>query len=191
MSARGVVRHLLGAYLELPAADLRFDYGDMGQPLLAARGAAADLRFNLSHSGDLLLLAVARRRAVGVDLEPVRSLTHREAIERRVFSAGELLALDALREEQRLRAFYNGWTRKEAFAKATGEGMWATMQRVEVAVDPDEDARLLTLDGSREAAAGWTLFHLEPAPGFVGALAAEGRGIRLSTRCFESAATVR
>jgi 4'-phosphopantetheinyl transferase len=159
----------------------------MGQPRLLGSGADLDLRFNLSHSHDLLLLGVSRGRAVGVDLEPVRSLSHRPAIERRVFSAGEQRILARLPAEQRTEAFFNGWTRKEAFAKATGEGMWATMGRIEVANTPGEDARLLTLDGSHEAAAGWTLFHLEPAAGFVGAAAVEGRDVTLSVRELEHA----
>jgi 4'-phosphopantetheinyl transferase len=178
---------VLGAYLNRPPAELRFAYGSMGQPRLLDSGADLDLRFNLSHSGDLLLLGVARGRAVGVDLEPVRSLSHRPAIERRVFSAGERRMLSQLPAEQRTEAFFNGWTRKEAFAKATGEGMWAAMGRIEVALAPGEDASLLTLDRSTEAAAGWTLFHLEPAAGFVGAAAVEGRAVTLSMREIEQA----
>lgn len=180
IAARATVRRVLGAYLNLPPAGLRFAYGSMGQPRLLDSGADLDLRFNLSHSRDLLLLGVARGRAVGVDLEPVRSLSHRPAIERRVFLAGERRMLSRLPAERRTEAFFNGWTRKEAFAKATGEGMWATMGRIEVALTPGEDAKLLTLDGSHEAADGWTIFHLEPAAGFVGAAAVEGRAVTLS-----------
>lgn len=185
IAARATVRRVLGAYLKLPPAGLRFAYGSMGQPRLLDSGADLDLRFNLSHSRDLLLLGVSRGRAVGVDLEPVRSLSHRPAIERRVFSAGERRMLSRLPAEHRTEAFFNGWTRKEAFAKATGEGMWATMNRIEVTLAPGEEARLLTLEGSRETAADWTLFHLEPGAGFVGAAAVEGRAVRLSMRQLE------
>ena len=158
----------------------------MGQPRLDERDAELDLRFNLSHSGDLLLVAVARGRAVGVDLEPVRELSHREAVERRVFSADERRALSAVPPERRLEAFFNGWTRKEALAKAMGDGMWATMGRAHVTFDPADAPRLIRLDGSLDAASAWTLFHLNPAPGFIGALAVEGRNLRLSARNLSS-----
>jgi 4'-phosphopantetheinyl transferase len=181
IAARATVRRVLGAYLELPPGDLRFTYGEMGQPRLHERHVE-DLHFNLSHSRHLLLLGVSHGRAVGVDLEPLRSLPHRPAIERRLFSESERRMLAQLPVEQRTEAFFNGWTRKEAFAKATGEGMWATMRRIEVALAPGEEAELLTLDGSREAAAGWTLFHLEPASGFVGAAAVEGPPGSISIR---------
>lgn len=191
IAARAIVRRLLGAYLGLPPAELRFAYGPMGQPRLLDSAAAVDLRFNLSHSRDLLLLAVARGRAVGVDLEPIRSMSHRPAIERRVFSAGERRTLSSLPGQQRTEAFFNGWTRKEAFAKATGDGMWATMGRVEVALAPGDEARLLTLDGSREAAERWTLIHVRPAAGFVGAAAIEGRDVVLRLRELEQAGGAR
>ncbi len=179
IAARGIVRHLLAAYLDEPPGSVRFAYGPMGQPRLADP-AEPDLRFNLSHSREILLLAVARGRAVGVDLEPVRPLSHRDAIERRVFSAEERQALEAVPADRRLEAFFGGWTRKEAFAKAVGDGMWATMGRIEVTFDPESAPRLVRLDGSREAATAWTLFDLKPAAGFVGAVAVEGRHLQLS-----------
>lgn len=185
--ARATLRRVVGAYLNSSPAGLRFEYGSMGQPRLSRPEAELDLRFNLSHSRDLLLLGLSHGRAVGVDLEPVRPLPHRAAIERRLFSETERGVLAGLPAEHRSEAFFNGWTRKEAFAKATGEGMWATMRRVEVALAPGEEPRLLSLDGSREAAAGWTLFHLEPASGFVGAVAAQGRPGKLSIRELEPA----
>ena len=187
IAARATLRRVLGAYLNSSPAGLRFAYGSMGQPRLSEPHAELDLRFNLSHSRDLLLLGFANGRAVGVDLEPLRSLSHRAAIERRLFSENERDVLARLPAEDRTEAFFNGWTRKEAFAKATGEGMWATMRRIEVALAPGEEPRLLSLAGSREAAAGWTLFHLEPASGFVGAVAARGRPGTLSVRKLEPA----
>jgi 4'-phosphopantetheinyl transferase len=191
VAARATVRRLLGAYLGLPPAELRFAYGPTGQPRLLASATDVDLRFNLSHSCDLLLVGVARGRSVGVDLEPVRSLPYRAAIERRVFSAGEQRTLSRLPAHRRTEAFFKGWTRKEAFAKATGDGMWATMGRVEVTLGPDDDARLLTLDGSREAAEHWTLIHVEPAAGFVGAAAIEGRDVVLRLLELEEAGGAR
>ncbi|UCG76035.1 MAG: 4'-phosphopantetheinyl transferase superfamily protein [Gemmatimonadota bacterium] len=180
MAARGVLRRVLASYLDAAPADVRFAYGPMGQPTLADAGSSPDIRFSLSHSRDLLMLGFAAGRPVGVDVEPVRPLAHREAIERRVFTPRERRSLAGVPDERRLRAFFNGWTRKEAFAKATGHGMWATMGRVEVSLDPEDPAAFLSVDHSAAAAARWTLFHLEPASGFLAAVASEGSDLTLS-----------
>lgn len=180
VAARGLLRHVLAAYAGAAPEQLRFTYGPMGRPRLAGPHAAEDLSFNLSHARHVLLVGVARGRPLGVDLEPIRPLSHLGALQRRVFSEGERETIDRLPAGERLTAFFSGWTRKEAFAKAVGDGVWASLGRVEVSVTPGDPPRLLKLDGSSDAAAGWSLFHVEPAPGFIGAVAAEGRGLRLS-----------
>ncbi len=181
VAGRGLARCVLSAYLGRPAARIGFSYGDMGQPRISD---AADtlLRFNLSHCDDLLLLGVACGRPVGVDLERIRPLPHREAIERRIFSPREREVLCDLAADGRLRGFFSGWTRKEAVAKALGDGMWSTVGRVQVSLDPESAAEVLALDGSRKEAKRWSLFHLEPATGFVGSAAVRGRDLQLSVR---------
>jgi 4'-phosphopantetheinyl transferase len=140
---------------------------------------AGDLRFNMSHAEDLCLVAVARGREVGVDLEAVRPLGDLAVLAETCFSPMELEALLAVPESGRVHAFYSGWTRKEAVLKALGDGLARPLDSFDVTLAPGEPARLLQVDGDPTASARYELHALEPWPGFVGALAVEGRGGRL------------
>ena len=120
IAARGGLRELLGAYLGDPAAALRFRQGARGKPALA--GEATGLHFNLSHSGDRVLYAVARRE-VGVDLEAMDRRVDEAAVAERVCTVREWTAFQALPAERQRDAFFACWTRKEAVAKAIGEGL--------------------------------------------------------------------
>lgn len=162
---RGLLRQLLGRYLAGDPAALRFEYGPYGKPALA--GAPA-LHFNLAHSGGLALLAIARQE-LGVDVEAIRPLPDWEAIARHYFSAAEIEQLAAVPGPQRDRAFFTCWTRKEAFLKATGDGLSRPLDSFSVTLRPDEPARFLHITG--EKADTWQLVALEPANGYIGALA--------------------
>jgi 4'-phosphopantetheinyl transferase len=123
----------------------------------------------------LALIAVARGRAVGVDIEAVRPLPELDLMIAEVCTQRERAALRALPDAERLVAFFEIWTRKEAVLKARGDGLGASLDRVEVAL-PGEPARLLRLDGDPQAAKRWSLRALTPAPGYVAALVVEGHG---------------
>ena len=179
---RGTLRAILGAYLGVPPGSLRFGYGPSGKPFVAEPADAARLQFNLSHAGALALVAVAHVRAVGVDLEQVRALPDRDLISTRFFSALERAALQALAPEARDQAFFACWTRKEALLKAWGDGLSFPLDRFAVSLAPGEPARLRWVEGGARAADRWQLRCLVPAPGYLGAVAAEGRGWRL--RCW-------
>jgi 4'-phosphopantetheinyl transferase len=138
------------------------------------------IRFNVSHSNGLALLAFARDRSVGVDLEYIRPVDV-EQLAKRFFSSREYAALSSLNPEQKHEAFFNGWTRKEAYLKATGIGI-AGLKQVEVSITSGEPAAFLSIAGDAPAASDWSLHRLSPAPGYVAAVAAEGRGWQLS--CF-------
>ncbi|HEX5761016.1 MAG TPA: 4'-phosphopantetheinyl transferase superfamily protein [Thermoanaerobaculia bacterium] len=175
---RGVLRALLGAYLDVPPERLAFTYGERGKPDLAPGSAAAGpLHFNLSHSHELALLAVTREREVGADVEQLRPLDDLEKIAERFFSAAEHAQLMALPEAERVAAFFRCWTRKEAYLKALGVGLAAPLDAFVVTLGPQEPARMLTLEGDAERAARWALAHLEPAPRYFGAVAVEAAGL--------------
>jgi 4'-phosphopantetheinyl transferase len=185
---RGMLRFLLGAYLDTAPQFLRFVYGPQGKPALAELTAAFALHFNLAHAHGLVLFALSRDREIGVDLELVRPIPEMEHISERFFAPGECSALRQLEPEQRQEAFFHCWTRKEAFVKAKGAGLSHPLDRFEVSLTPGERARLLTIDGDRQAAAGWTIRELRPAPGYVAALAVPGLDGRLVCRRWERAA---
>ena len=180
-ASRGLLRHILAGYAGTPPAELCFTYGPAGKPELIGAANGQPLYFNTAHSGDLLLVAVGREPVLGVDVERFRPVARWQRVARRAFSGEELHRIEALPEEKRDEAFITCWTRKEACVKAVGEGVWSAFNRFEVSVEPDEPAEIRSLDGEAAAGADWSLYHLEPAPGFVGALAVQGTGWRLRT----------
>jgi 4'-phosphopantetheinyl transferase len=177
VAGRGILRTILGAYVGIGPAAVALEYGSHGKPSLARTHGVAGLHFNLAHSEDLALMAVTRAGTVGIDVERVRRLDDAEDLVARFFSPRESAQFGALPPEQKAAAFFNLWTRKEAWLKATGEGIGSRLGEVEVSFRPGEPAELLSLPGHvGSAGAGWRLYHLAPAPGFIAALAiAAGR----------------
>lgn len=176
---RGVLRQLLDSYLGCGPARLRFRYGPRGKPALDWPKAAPPLLFNLSHSGGRAVLAVALGRQLGVDIEQMRPLPEDEAIVRRFFSPSEVREFLAQPPELRLTAFYSGWTRKEAFLKATGGGLADALHSFDVTLSPAIPPRLIRAPRAWCPTESWSLYQLDPSPGFVGALAVEGTGHNL------------
>ncbi len=178
---RGVLRSILGSYLGVEPRSLSFSYGDKGKPALAV-GWSEDLSFNLSHSSELALYGFGRRLELGIDVEHLRELPGAQDIAERFFSVPERLALRGVSAESQSDAFFNCWTRKEAYIKATGDGLSMALDSFDVTLVPGEPARMLCADGDTRAAARWSMVHLEPAPGYVGALAAPSPRVRVVSR---------
>jgi 4'-phosphopantetheinyl transferase len=176
--ARGTLRAILGGYLGLSPGDVAFAYASHGKPAVRGGPDRYDLRFNVSHAGGLALVAIALGREVGVDIEQIREDFATEEIAARFFSPAEVAAIRALPVEERCAAFFNCWTRKEAYVKARGEGLLLPLHRFEVSVAPGDPAALLaTADDPREPSR-WALRELTPGPGYAAALAVDGRGWR-------------
>lgn len=177
---RSVLRAMLGRYLGRDPRQIALAYGEQGKPRLADGGG--DLLFNLAHAHELMVVALARGRELGVDLERIRPLDDVGGLAASVFAPEELATLRSLPPGSRQEAFFACWTRKEAFVKAGGEGIAHGLDRFEVSLRADEPAALRTVDGDSERAASWSLRELRPAPGYVGALAVESREIELLGR---------
>lgn len=175
--ARGALRDLLGRYLGQPAGALGFRYGTHGKPALA--WPASELCFNLSHSHELALIAVARGRELGVDVEQCAPMRDQAAVARQVFADAELQALAALPEELRSAGFFNAWTRKEALIKAHGEGLSLPLKQFAVSLVPGEPARLLQSYQPADLWR-WSLHALDAGPGYAAALACAGHELRIS-----------
>ncbi len=183
MVGRGLLRVLLGHYLQAEARELEFTYGSAGKPELKRKPGSPPLHFNLAHSGNLALLAITQAGAVGVDVERVRPLKDADDLVARFFSPREHALFKDLPDSQKPAAFFNLWTRKEAWLKATGEGITHSLHLVEVSFLPDEPARLLAvpeLPGPDRPS--WVLLDLQPEPGFVGAVAIAAQAPKL--RCW-------
>ena len=170
--ARGGLRLLLGHHLRRDPAAVPLRYSPLGKPRLAAEAGSA-LRFNLAHSGSRIVYALALDRELGVDVERVRAIADTTDISRRFFSEAEHAALMSLRGPRRLLAFYRCWTRKEAFLKALGEGLTRPLSAFDVGVAPEAQPRVLR--AAWAPGGSWALSDLDVTPGYVGALAIEGR----------------
>ena len=172
IAAHACLRLLLGQYIGQAPAALRFTAGARGKPRLLDEGT--DVRFNLSHSGDRALIAVSVGIEVGVDIEQARPEALLD-LARRFFAPGEVAALEALPMAEQPGAFVRGWTRKEAFIKALGDGLSFPLDQFEVSLAPDAAGQLLRSCGSDvDATARWRLVSLAAPPGYAAAVAAEG-----------------
>jgi 4'-phosphopantetheinyl transferase len=171
--AHGVLRDVLVRYLHSEPRQLEFSTNDYGKPALDSH----KLEFNLSHSGDFALIAITRERKVGVDVERIRPELECESIARRFFSPNEVFELMALPAEQRGMAFFNGWTRKEAYIKAQGMGLSMPLDSFDVSLTPNERAILRATRPDAQAAFHWTLLSLDVDPNYAAAVAVESQGL--------------
>jgi 4'-phosphopantetheinyl transferase len=170
---RGALRSILGHTLGRDPASLSFEPGPHGKPFLPEYSSTGPW-FNLSHSGDRALLAIAAAGEVGVDIELHDPRRATEDLMEHYFATGERSSIQAMASCERERAFFDCWTRKEAFIKAVGDGLSFPLHEFEVRTAP-EDAALLSIRGDREAAAGWTLRDIQLSSDASAALAIEAR----------------
>jgi 4'-phosphopantetheinyl transferase len=172
--AHGALRDLLSRYLATTAEQLCFtNYGN-GKPELALKSNPMNLRFNLSHSGELALLAVTKSLLLGVDIEFVRNDFHPIEVANAFFSKKEVEALHILPVRQRAQAFFNCWTRKEAYLKARGDGLSFPLESFDVAFAPWERPALLNVRSDPGEALRWQIYDLRPGEEYTAALAVEG-----------------
>jgi len=180
IAARGVLRTLIAGYTGTAPGALVFGYRDKGKPYLEA--PAGELRFNVSHSGEFALLAFARRGELGVDIEQRRALDDLLRLAEASFSAHEYAVLCGLPAAAHSDAFFACWSRKEAFIKATGEGI-GQLEAFDVSLVPGEPARLLRVDGSPPGELPWAMHELPAIPGHAAALVVESHRARI--RCWD------
>jgi 4'-phosphopantetheinyl transferase len=179
----GILRMILGYYLGVEAGELRFFYGRNGKPRLADTFGKDTILFSMSSSKELGLYGFTRNCEIGVDVERVRDIPEMDQIVDRIFSEREAQVYRALPEHLKREALFACWTRKEAFVKATGDGLSQPLDKFELTVDPGESARLLAIDGDQKSARQWSIHGLKPASEFAAAIAGEARNWRL--RCWQ------
>jgi 4'-phosphopantetheinyl transferase len=180
VGARGLLREILALYVDASPGRLRFGYGAHGKPFLAGEEHGT-LRFNLSHSYDAMLLAIAHMREVGVDVEGVRSYgPAMEETYKTVFCEPEKQALARLGGEDKRTTFLRFWTLKEAYIKADGRGVSLPLERIDVSAPEGRVAVLSEASGEWRTCPRWEPRTLATVPGYVAALAAEGQDWRLA-----------
>ncbi len=180
---RGCLRVILSRYLDADPNSLRFRHNPYGKPILVGPEDEERLHFNVSHSGSLALYAIARRRRVGIDLERIRDdLSHIEVAER-FFSPTERAMLQSLPMESRTRAFFDCWTRKEAYVKGRGEGLALPLEQFSVSIDPTQSIGLIENRVHPADVSLWSLDEIDPGPGYAAAIAVEGHNSSIA--CFD------
>ena len=175
-ATRALLRTLLGAYIGCQPARVHFAYADRHKPALDPSQGAAPVQFNVSHSGSRALLAFARGRTLGVDVEQIRNNFDHEALARRFFSPAEQDALAGFPASERCSAFFRCWTRKEAYIKAHGAGLSLPLSEFDVSLMPAEQNALLTTRPDGGEAALWSLREVQAGEGYEAALCVRGNG---------------
>lgn len=171
--ARGRLRQVLGDYLSCGGSELQFGYSEHGKPYLS--GVPLPLRFNLSHSGEMVLLAVSLGHEIGVDVEQVRQDVEVAKLAKRFFSPYERARVLSLEGDEKVAAFFRVWAGKEAYVKARGAGLTLALDSFDVSVEAGEAAALVATRPDRGDAERWKLWSLEAGPGYAAAMAVEGR----------------
>lgn len=174
MSSRAMLRMILACYLSTDPKIVAFSYSNKEKPLLGPACADSEINFNVSHSAGLALLAFARGREIGVDVEQVRRDFDVEAIAQRFFSAQERKQLAALPAEDRFQGFFRCWTRKEAYIKATGKGLSLPLHQFDVSIEVGDRNALLSTRPQANEAAHWSLREVPAGSGYEAAVCVRG-----------------
>lgn len=170
---RAALRSVLARYLKVRATDIRFRVTCHGKPELDDGLATTGLGFNVTHSNGWAMFAMARHRNVGVDLEHINPGRADPQVAARFFASGELASLRTLPGHDWVTGFFNCWSRKEAYIKATGEGLYFPLDAFEVSLAPGLPARLLRVSESPQERERWAIVDLHALPGYAAALATE------------------
>jgi 4'-phosphopantetheinyl transferase len=174
---RGMLRMVLGGCTGEPPDGITLIDDDYGRPCMA-HTVGAGIEFSVAHSGDWIMVGVTVGCRIGVDVERIRLVADMDCVMGRFFAAGEAAAIAGLTGDARITAFFDCWTRKEAYVKAVGRGLQLGLDSFEVECRPGHPPALLSVRGSGEHAAAWRLWSGAPAPGYRGAIATTATVVR-------------
>lgn len=170
--SKGILRLLSGQYLDQNPKNIVFKQGHYGKPIYADENR---LKFNISHSGDMIVLGFVKDIEIGVDIEKIKDDFDVMDIANNFFSTKEIASLKALPENMQPRAFYRCWTRKESFIKAEGSGLSFPLDSFTVSLDDDGRAELLETKWDSSEKHKWSLFTFTPATDYICATAIRGK----------------
>ncbi|WP_020565851.1 4'-phosphopantetheinyl transferase family protein [Methylosarcina fibrata] len=173
IAARGLLRLLLGRYLNTDGATIQFGYNAFGKPALAG-SFAGKLHFNLSHAGDWAVYAFALDREVGIDIEPFHYDGPWRDMAASVFSRNELAEFEAIPQPEKPWAFQRGWVRKEAYVKGRGEGLSYPLDAFAVPLAQLKERMPAMVMNHDDSAIRWSVCPLDLISGYASALAVEG-----------------
>lgn len=189
ITVRSVLRRIIGNYTGKHPRELKFDFNQYGKPFLSQNSSKSTIKFNISHSHEVALIAVTQDFDIGVDVEYMHTNFDFEGIVEKFFSVNEKNVWRSLPSYHKVEAFFNCWTRKEAFIKAKGKGLSLPLNEFDVSFKPGEPALLLNTAWDRKEVGDWSVEEIKPANGYVGALAVKGSNLDMkfwewSDNCF-------
>ncbi len=179
IASHGLLRTILGSYMNVAPGKVQFSYNSQGKPYLEETFQGKKLQFNMSHSHEIALFAVAFNRQVGVDLEHIYLFAETDSLADLVLSQREKAAWRKYPANHRLETLFRYWTCKEAFVKATGEGLSLPLEKIHISLKPDQ-TKLMSINRSLREASRWSLQELYPVPDFAAAIVVEGFGYHLN-----------
>ena len=174
ISARGMLRKLLGHYLSLAPQDIELGIGLQGKPFVQSQGRDK-LYFNVSHSQKLVLIAFSASSEVGIDVEGPQSHLNHQAIAKRIMNKQEASWFHSLPESKRKSALFNCWTRKEAFVKAHGKGLTFPLRDITVTFLPEQPTSIVRIENPELHTLSWSIYSIYARPQYAGALVVAGK----------------
>ncbi len=177
IAARSTLKIILSRYLTIPPQEIEFTYSSQGKPQLVETLGGNYLQFNLSHSHELAIYGITRDRPIGVDIEYIRRMPDAKRLAQRFFSAQEYAKISLLAYPDLEKSFFQLWTAKEAYLKATGEGIGGGLEQVEVSLGPP--LQLINVP-NHQCQLHWTISSWTPHPNYQGAVVVSGKKWNLS-----------
>ena len=171
ITAKYLLRTLLGQYLNVDPKKIVFEYSEFDRPSYLNNIA---LDFNVSHSGNQIIIGFAKNLTIGVDIEKIKNNFDPLELAENFFSKEEIEALSETNESEKFQAFYRCWTRKESFIKAVGEGLSYPLDSFAVTMNDNENAKFIKIDNTQEAKRNWRLYSFIPAKGYIAAITTDG-----------------
>ncbi len=168
---RGALRFLSGKYLTENPEDIKFKYGEFGKPYY---NMETELKFNVSHSGNMAVIGFVLNDDIGVDVEEMKSDFEVFDIASNYFSDYEIKSLKEIPIQNHVKGFYRCWTRKESFIKAKAKGLSFPLDSFSVSIDSDEKTELLETKWDKNEKELWNLFSFTPQENYIGAVSVKG-----------------
>jgi 4'-phosphopantetheinyl transferase len=175
----GILKKLITRYSGLQPDNLRLSYGPYGKPVLDDSINVAHLSFNMSESGGHALYAFTQNREIGVDIEQIRDIPEMENIVRLFFSEAEQAAFASLLPQDKIKGFFDVWTRKEAFIKALGGGLSIPLTEIEISLGPGNLGMFISRDEVLNLTTKWMIQDISPSQDCSAAVAVEGSGFTI------------
>lgn len=179
--ARTALRRLLGRYLNISPSACNFEFNAHGKPSLKATSQA---RFNVSHSNNIVLIAIAKDIDVGVDVEVHRLVDNLDSLAASILCTADYALWLTSPMSKRIATFYRIWTCKEAVAKAIGCGMAMDFKSFRIGFTPGQAAQLISLGEPSGQVGKWSLRELESEHGYSAAIAACSPDLKIVQRTF-------